>query len=545
LLGLLLAALAGFLLFPDNRPLLDPDEGRQAEVPREMLAHQDLLVPRVLGAPYYEKPPLQYWLTAGVYGVAGVHAWTARLVPAVAAWLTVLLAFAWGRRAVGPRPAFLGALVLCLSMGFISLGRTVVLDSLLTLWVTASWYTGFLAVARPPLRWRWWLPAAAACGLAVLTKGPVGLVLVVPPVWAFQCLTQPAARPRLGPWAAFIGLAVAVAAPWYALMALRDHDYLVQFFWRANLVRFVRPFDHTQPWWFYFPVLFLATFPWSLLWPALGYFLASRQPRLMVLRTAALGFGSLTVVWCVLFFSASGCKSPPYLAPALPPLSLLLGACVEAVLFRPGASRHPFWRFARRTLPRRTTLAVLAVSVGCYLATAVLGWQKWGWVLGQVGLTAALAAAWCRYGRYATARLTWAACAAATLLMVVLASRDLKNCYAARHSPAAIARLIRHGAGEPAYPIISYGKQWPSALFYLRREVVRWFDANDPEVLVNFLQKRPEVLVLVERGPFLDSLLGLLPETLEPRVYLPKREGQIALVVVRRRDPAARAGGDL
>src|SRR5262249_14871458 len=139
--GLLLLGLAALLLFPDlGQPLSDPDEGRQAEIPREMVAHDDLITPRMLGLPYYSKPPLQYWLTAAAYAAFGLRPWAARFIPALAAWLAVLLTYLWGRRALGPRPALLGGVGLCLSLGFVTLGRTAVLDSLLAACVAASWY---------------------------------------------------------------------------------------------------------------------------------------------------------------------------------------------------------------------------------------------------------------------------------------------------------------------------------------------------------------------------------------------------------------------
>src|SRR5262249_7300463 len=130
---LLVLLLAALLLFThlNQQPLLDPDEGRQAEVAREMLAHHDWVVPRLLGDPYSEKPPLQYWLTTLAYRACGIQPWSARLVPAGAAWWSVLVTLLWGRFALGSRPAWLGGLVLSLTLGFIVLGRMAVLDSLL------------------------------------------------------------------------------------------------------------------------------------------------------------------------------------------------------------------------------------------------------------------------------------------------------------------------------------------------------------------------------------------------------------------------------
>jgi dolichol-phosphate mannosyltransferase len=540
----LLMLLAGLLLFSElNQPLLDPDEGRQAEIPREMLAHGDFIRPRMLGLPYYEKPPLQYWLTAGSYALLGVRPFAARLVPALAAWLTVLLTFLWGRRSLGARPAFLGCLGLCLSVAFLTLGRTVVLDSVLTLCVTAAWYAAHRAVAGPALCRGWWIASAAACGLGVLAKGPVAVVLLAGPVAGFQYLAR-GVRPRPGPWAVFLGIAGAVAGPWYLAMAVAEPGYVSQFLWKANVLRFLEPFDHQQPWWFYLPLLFIGTLPWSLLWAWLAYFLSSRSRRLAVLRTPALGFCTLAVVFCLGFFSLSGCKSPLYVAPALAPLALMHGVCLDAILFRRAGLRDRFLRYARQVLPHRATLAVLFVSAACYLVTGILGWESWPVVALETAATVAVLAGWWRYGRSAPPRLAWSVCAAATLAMAVVSARDLVAGFAARHTVQAIAKIARHWPGGTRYPVVSYARQWPSASFYLRRDCVTVFAREQLGFLVKFLKRTPQALVLVESGPRLDELLAALPPTLEARVHRPGREGQAALVAVRRVSAARLAHRD-
>jgi 4-amino-4-deoxy-L-arabinose transferase-like glycosyltransferase len=532
--GLLLMLVAALLLFSElNQPLLDPDEGRQAEIAREMLHHDDYLTPHMLGLPYYEKPPLQYWLTAVSYAVFGVRPWAARLVPALAAWLTVLLTYLWGRRNLGARPALLGCLGLCLSLGFLTLGRTVVLDSLLTLCVTASWYAAHTAVVGQGFRKKWWVASALACGLGILAKGPVAVILLAAPVGLFQYLAK-SARPRLLPWVAFFGIAGAVAAPWYLAMALTQSGYVTQFLWRANVLRFLEPFDHQQPWWYYLPVLFVGTLPWSLLWAWLAYFMASRSRRLLALRLPALGFCTLAVVCCVVFFSASGCKSPLYVAPALPPLALMHGVCLDAILFRRAGRRDRFLSYARQVLPRRATFVVLVLSAVCYLATGLLGWETWPVVLLELGLTAVALAAWYRFGTQASPRLAWSMCAAATVAMVVISARDLIGGFAARHTVQTIAKIARHWPGAAGYPVISYARQWPSASFYLQRDSVVVFAREQLPLLVKYLKKTPRTLVLVESGEPLQELLAALPATLDIRVNLPRREGQAALVAVRR-----------
>jgi 4-amino-4-deoxy-L-arabinose transferase-like glycosyltransferase len=532
--GLLLMALASLLLFVDlNQPLLEPDEGRQAEIPREMLAHSDWLVPRMMGEVYYEKPPLQYWLTAWSYLAFGIQPWTARLVPCLAAWLTVLLSYLWGRRFLGARAAFLGCLGLCLSLGFVTMGRTVVLDSLLTVCVAASWYAAHRAVSGPTLDKKWWLLSAAACGLGILAKGPVALVLVVAPVGAYQSLTAGACRPTIRSWATFGAVAISLAGPWYVAMAVAQPEYLAQFLWKANVRRFVDGYDHQQPWWYYGPILVVGTLPWALIWVWLAYFFLSQSRRIVILRSSGLGFCLLAVVWGVVFFSLSSCKSPLYVAPVLAPLALMHGVCLDTILFRRVGRKDEFMDFARQTLPRRATLVVLLVSAGCYMVTGILGWEQWKIVVVEIAVTLAALAAWWCLGRKASPRLAWSACALATLAMVVVAARDVVAGIATKHTLQGIAKVARRWPGNPMRPVVCYGRRWPSAAFYLRRENVFYADTGSRPMLVQFMKAFPEVLILVEHGPLLDDVLTMIPASCARAVTLPEHEGQAALVVVR------------
>src|SRR5947209_15783135 len=121
---LILLAAAALLFFSRlDLPLLEPQEARYAEIPRQMLRDGSWVVPTLHGQPYLDKPPLLYWLVMVSYRLFGVHDWAARLVPCSAAFLTVLVTYGWGRRVLGGRAAFLGALVLCLSGRFVYLGR--------------------------------------------------------------------------------------------------------------------------------------------------------------------------------------------------------------------------------------------------------------------------------------------------------------------------------------------------------------------------------------------------------------------------------------
>ncbi len=358
---LLLLIVPGALLYPSlGFRLFEPDEGRYAQIPNEMLAHGEWVVPTLQGEPYLDKPPLLYWLVMASYSILGAHDWTARLVPALAVHLTILLLYLIGRRSIGERSALCGAMVLSLAPGFLSVGRLLVLDGLLTLWVALAVLSAFEALRGPALDWRWWLLAAFATGLGVLTKGPIALVLLVPPLVAYGWLSGRLCKP--GRWACSIFLTVVllVSVPWYVAICLRLPNFAWQFFWHHNVMRFVQPFDHLEPVWFYVPILLGGFLPASLLLASFVRFLLSSDGETASRRSSEMGFLLLAGGWCVLFFSLSGCKLATYVLPAFPLLSLALGA----FLVQSG------WHRARLT----HTIAACSVALLFFAHQVLLPW---------------------------------------------------------------------------------------------------------------------------------------------------------------------------
>jgi 4-amino-4-deoxy-L-arabinose transferase-like glycosyltransferase len=327
----LVVILPALILYPRlSFHLLEPDEGRYAEIPREMLQRGDVVVPYLQGQPYLDKPPLLYWLVMLSYSVFGVHDWAARLVPALAIHGTIVSLYLIGRRSVGERAAFWGSLLLGVAPGFMSMGRLLILDGLLAFCTTFALLCIFEAVRFERLRRGWWLLAAVATGLGLLTKGPVVLVLVAVPIWLYRRMQGPSCRIGLGQIMQFTGAMLAVNLPWYVAIGLREPVFLRHFFWEHNVVRFLAPFDHIRPVWFYIPVLLAGLLPATLLTVGVLRHLLSGRSERAATRNPQLGFFLLAGGWCVFFFSMSGCKLPTYILPALPPLALIVGAYVAA-----------------------------------------------------------------------------------------------------------------------------------------------------------------------------------------------------------------------
>jgi 4-amino-4-deoxy-L-arabinose transferase-like glycosyltransferase len=323
---LTLLILPAFLLFPTRSYyLLEPDEGRYAELTREMLQNEEWIIPTLQSEPYLDKPPLFYWLIILSYKLFGVSDSVARLVPALSVHFIILCVYLFGRRTLGERSAFWGALLLSVSPGMMGMGRLLILDGLLTLWITLATFSLLEAIRGSKLHQGWWFFAAIACGLGVLTKGPIACLLPIPPVIAYRWLTRSRIEIGWKRWCGFFGIVLSINLPWYIAIYLHEPIFLKYFFWEHNVLRFLQPFDHLQPVWYYLPILIGGLFPAIVLaWPFLKS-LVSGEEESAQRRTKGFGYYLLAGCWCVFFFSVSGCKLPTYILPTFPLFTLLLG----------------------------------------------------------------------------------------------------------------------------------------------------------------------------------------------------------------------------
>jgi 4-amino-4-deoxy-L-arabinose transferase-like glycosyltransferase len=337
---LLVLLLPAAILYPTlGFHLLEPDEGRYAQIPKEMLLNDAWVVPTLQGEPYLDKPPLMYWLVALSYRAFGITPEAARLVPALCVHLTILAVYLIGRRSIGERGALWAALLLTVAPGFVSVARLLLLDGLLTLCVTVSVLCGFESVRTGTLKLGWWIAAAIASGVGFLTKGPISEVLLFVPLWAYVFLARtgssPAAVGRFVPavvplrhYLLFFGIVIAVNVPWYIAMYREQPQFLGYFFWQHNVMRFLQPFDHLQPIWYYAPILIGGLLPGTVLFVAYFFDLLRSERPDKTRPTLAGGFWLLSGLWCVFFFSCSGSKLPTYVLPAFPFLCLALGEFV-------------------------------------------------------------------------------------------------------------------------------------------------------------------------------------------------------------------------
>ena len=217
-------------------------------------------------------------------------------------------------------------MLLTICPGFVCVARLLLLDGLLTLCITLSLLCGYEAIRQGRFKLGWWLLAALASGLGFLTKGPISEILLFPPLVAIAWLNPNLAQVKWRHALLFAAIVVAVNMPWYVAIYLQQPEFLRYFFWEQNVLRFVQPFDHLEPVWYYAPVLLGGLLPaWLIVGSYLRRFAKTDPTTTTGERSSANGFWILTGCWCVLFFSISGSKLPTYILPAYPPLCMVLG----------------------------------------------------------------------------------------------------------------------------------------------------------------------------------------------------------------------------
>ncbi|HAT33074.1 MAG TPA: phospholipid carrier-dependent glycosyltransferase [Janthinobacterium sp.] len=311
------------------RTLVPPDEGRYAEMAREMLQSGDWITTRLNGIKYFEKPPLQTWMNALSFAAFGLGDWQARLWTGLCGLSGVFLGAYTGTRMFGGRVGLYTGLILGSSLFWVASGQIDSLDMSLSAMMALSLYALLLGQRdgiAPAARRNWMLLCWAGMALAVLAKGLIGLVLP----GAVLVLYTLAARD----WAIWgrlhlgkgLPLFFAIAAPWFVLVALKNPEQPHFFFIHEHFERFLLKTHHREGAWYYFFVMLIpGIFPWLGVLPqslaaslrrAPGVF----QPKLMLLIWA---------VFIFFFFSYSNSKLPGYILPIFPALALLLATYLE------------------------------------------------------------------------------------------------------------------------------------------------------------------------------------------------------------------------
>jgi len=330
-IGLLLIAFGlAYLLPMATHGLWIPDESRYAQISQEMLLTGNWISPHFMGLRYFEKPSAGYWLIALGQAIFGENLFGVRVASAFATGLSVVLTYLIATRMWNDSRKGLICALLFMSFGLIA-GQAGYsnLDPQFTLWVNLSVIAVWLAVnSVGKQRVAYWVLLGFACAMGVMTKGFLALVLPVL-VAAPYMLWQKRLRElfTFGPLA--IVVAVLVCLPWSLAINHQEPDFWEFFFWHEHIRRFAgEDAQHSQPWWFYLPLLVAGCAPWVALMPSA--FKHAWQTK----GQAVTGFLLLWLILPLAFFSLSKGKLPTYIMPCLLPMALLIGHVVMERLDR-------------------------------------------------------------------------------------------------------------------------------------------------------------------------------------------------------------------
>ena len=312
----------------DSRRLVHPDEGRYAEIAREMAVSGDWITPRLNDLKYFEKPPFQYWATAAAYRAFGVHEWTARLWPALAGFAGVLAIGYAGYAIGGSALGGFSALALAGTLWHAGLAQVLSLDSGLSFFLALG-FSGLVIAQRAEAstgeRRAWMWVAWTAMAGATLSKGLIGIALPGGALVAYTAITRDFALWRRLHLLSGLALYLALTAPWFVAVSRANDEFLRFFFIQEHFRRFLTTEHQRTGAWHYFIPLFIAgILPWLtvLAWGA------RRAWRDGAANALGFSWQRFALVWAAfvfVFFSASGSKLPSYILPMYPPLALVVG----------------------------------------------------------------------------------------------------------------------------------------------------------------------------------------------------------------------------
>lgn len=483
-------ALAIYLPLNSLIPVTDPVEANYALTAKEMLLSGDWLSPQIYGQFWYDKPAMIYWLIAGSYKLFGVGEFAARFPAALFSAASVAFTCWFGRRLYDNwLTGFLAALVLATSLEFWVLARMIITDAILFFFASVAvgtYYLGLIGQGKI-----WYAVGYFFAGLAVLTKGPVGIALPVMSVFAYIILTRR--------WALFSrlfllpGLVIflLVAAPWYgAMIKAHGQEFVDTFLGLHNYLRATvseHPKDNVV---YYYLVLFpLSLLPWT------GIFfrsLAGKKPPHFAFLAVWLGV-------TVGFYTLMATKYLTYVFPALFPAALMTGCQLEQML---SAGRR---RWLWLSLPVLLLLAALAAGLKFLPGS---GWL----VLYLAAGLAAVAVLWLQL-RGDPIWLPWATGAFMVVISLLLIYQGLIPLAGSRSAKAIVAAVPARGA-----EIGSFGEYPTSAVFYSGYPMPRLVSGNTDlsdggvwagkytmptETVASFAARtagNPETYILVRQG---------------------------------------------
>jgi 4-amino-4-deoxy-L-arabinose transferase-like glycosyltransferase len=458
----------------EMRGLFLPDEGRYAEIPREMLASGDWITPRLNDLKYFAKPPLQYWLTAISFALFGEDEWTARLPSATLGFGCLLLVGYTASRIRGPIAGLFAGAMLGSSWAFYLGGQFLTLDMAVSAWLTVVLCSFLLAQQADDLhgRRRWMLAAWVGIACAVLTKGLIGVLLPLLTLVVYSVVARDTLVWKRLCLSSGLMLSGAIVLPWFLTVQFRHPEFFDIFFVQEHVRRYLdTSAGRPGAWWYYVPVLLFGMAPWTpwVVFRVAEHLAGPRDNQPVSPRARTDLFCLTWVVIIVLFFCLSRSKLPAYVLPAFPAIAIWASGL-------PGANR----------LRVLGACAMYAILLGTLLVVAVYWLPHWPKasilltpetfdLIEPYGTAATLLASgmlayWCTT-RMWPLRAFATLCAGSFLFWLCLA-----GFFYAKDDHFSSERLVEGFAGkerpfQPHASVFSVGQFDPSLPFYLGRTV--------------------------------------------------------------------------
>jgi len=321
----LLFALSSFVMFYQlgSRSLYNPDEGRYAQIAKEMVKSNNWIEPTLYGVDYHAKPVMFYWLTSLSYKIFGMNEFSSRFIPAFFGMLGILITFLFVKSVVGGREAVFSSFLLMANFWYVQVSRFMLIDAVFAFFIFAClycFYTGYGSRSHKLLFYNLFYVILA---FSFLTKGFACFILTSVPIFVYLFYKKSF---RIGfkihnhIWG--ISLFVFIVGIWLVNISVREPEFLWNFIWHDHIERFLsKDYEHQRSFFFFF----LLT-PLFLL-PALFFI----EPVIDTFKNWKNGHKDLKVYclicagWVILFFSLSRTKLPTYILPAFPFLCIALG----------------------------------------------------------------------------------------------------------------------------------------------------------------------------------------------------------------------------
>ncbi|WP_196604338.1 phospholipid carrier-dependent glycosyltransferase [Pectinatus haikarae] len=464
-LVIVFSIIALYIVHINDYPLMEPDEGRYGEIPREMLATGDFITPRLNGVEYFEKPVLQYWLTAASMYVFGENEGATRVVPAVMGIMNVFLTAWLGKMMFTKRTGLLTAVILATSTLHIVVGSIDILDMMITMFMTlslASFYKARLSKNR-----KWYLLFYAAMALGLLTKGLISIVLPLGIIFWYMIFTRQWSIVRDIIYLPGIFLFLILSVPWFYLVCRANPDFFYFFFIREHFLRFATKMaDRYQPFWFFIPMIILGMFPWLGFLPALF-------AKKGIVRHIESNKNKHDIIFLLtwflvvfLFYSLSDSKLVPYILPCLSALAILIAASIRR------SSQLGRWMGSVLLLNSIGWFIFIAALIGYSLhADYLSAWQifRKGWLI-FLSLTFGLAGVLFVWFKTKQIRCTVSAMAAVAFLFAC-GLQSIHGQVAVQRTAVYVADDIRN-IQEPGDIVVSYGDYVQGLAFYLQKRIV-------------------------------------------------------------------------